>query len=339
VEKNRGLILLSAIIALVAVIAFVIWYFMAMQLPHPSEANREQLFRWLVLRDVSRQPKDVQVALVDRLEEELSKGINAADGVRSLTDAQRQLVQMNIDFLKHVWFKTRVAQYHKLAPAGRLGFLKEQLQTIANWSTVEITAPGSESGGNNTTQGFFNEIEAWIVEAEGQEKQQMNDAVRDGLICWLATQSLEEQTMEVRLDLALPITEYLDADSDVISSQTSLSTNEQKMLAANAELLLEAWLLHQADLYYEVDESKRDEFVNRQIERVTNWGVLEMLVQNGEQAGTSELSLQAGMLQLVSLVAKWIDRAQPQQQERLRKLFSRVQQQMLLRQFESLLPK
>jgi len=339
VKKHHGLILLSAIVALLAVIAIAAWYFMAMQLPHPSEANRAQLFRWLVLRDVSRQPEDIQFALVDRLEEELAIGISAADSVSSLTDTQRQRVQKNVDFLKHVWFKNRVVQYHALEPTDRMSFLKKQLETIANWSTVELSPPTGKGSTSDTTQSFFNEIEAWIIKADGQEKRQMNDAVRDGLICWLATQSLEEQTTETRLDLALRITEYLDTDGDILSSQTLLSMDEQKMLATNGELLLESWLLRQADIYYELDETKREEFVNRQIDRFTNWGVLEMLVDQDGQAATTETNAQAGMLHFVSLVQTWIERAEPQQRDRLKKLFNHVQQQMLLRQFQSLLPK
>ena len=82
-------------------------------LPHPSDANRDQLFRWLVLRDIESQPKDLQMALVQRLEEELADGVpEQSEG--SLNFDQNARLATNIAVLQRLWFEFGVEEYAEL---------------------------------------------------------------------------------------------------------------------------------------------------------------------------------------------------------------------------------
>ena len=97
-RRHRGIFATLALVSLVSGGAGSSWYFLTVHLPHPRDASPEQLLRWMVQRELRNESPDVQLALVDRLEAELTSR-SKLDGVASqLSDGQRrQLPVLNVD--------------------------------------------------------------------------------------------------------------------------------------------------------------------------------------------------------------------------------------------------
>jgi hypothetical protein len=111
----------------------------------------------------------------------------------------------------------------------------------------------------------------------------------------------------------------------------------------------------------ELDEHDRPAFVDRQIERFLRWDVASLLAAaeaespqldhalpgsganandalDGDRVNQPPLtSPLAGMKQLASLAESWIERAEPDQQIRLRCLLDQLQQRLLWRQLRGLM--
>jgi hypothetical protein len=66
----------AVILSTIGLCAVLAWRSWAFSLPAPERADRDGLFRWLVLRDVPQEPWSTQLALVDRLEQEVERGVD-----------------------------------------------------------------------------------------------------------------------------------------------------------------------------------------------------------------------------------------------------------------------
>jgi hypothetical protein len=345
-KRRMGLILLVLVgAACLAVAALAAWYQLFMRLPDPNTANRAGLVQWLVLRDLSTEPQEVQLALVDRLQAELKAGWQATSGEKSLGPAFRARLHKNAAHLQELWFKSRAAKYAGLAADEQMCFLSEQIETVARWSAVELPLddPGSRPAepGDSATR-FFVQIEDWIETAKGDEREQMIRAVQDGVVCWLAMRDLAEQPRVVRRELAKRIVRELNAGLKLDEILLDLSAAQRKRLLANGELLLEAWLCDEARAFAALPEAERPAYIDRQIDDVMRWGVLEALgAPEGQpdestsqpEAGSAHRAARlAGLARLSELVPNWLERAEPAERGDLAQLVSHVQARLLQRQ-------
>jgi hypothetical protein len=329
------MVLLAALA--VPALAAVGFYYWSNDLPHPSNANRSELMRWLVLREVADQPKEVQVALVDRLQEELLDGLDAQSGSSGLDKSYRRQLDRNLDTLERVWFVERVRQYADVAPAGRNAFLEEQIAVIDAWSSLAGDASsGKERGGEGSSgaSSFFDNIEDWIAAAKGEQRRQMIRGVRDGLVCWLATRDLAKQTMALRRDLAVRIARELDYGVEVGGGE-AVQNERRRRLTANGMLLLEAWLHEQAALYARLEGDQRREFLDERIDRLIRWD-LASLTDSSEKGKPS--SAAASFLKLSQQVDEWIKRADASRREKLQKLADDLRRRVFYRSLIGTLP-
>ncbi len=329
ISRHRGIWLVSAVVVVAAialVLALVYSYFI--RLPHPSQANRQQLLRWLVERDLAQEPDDIQVALVDRLEEELAAGLEVSGQTGSLTADQRTRIQDNLRHLKRAWFRSRVERYQACQPTERMPFLEKQIAAVAQWAEIEASINTDGSGQNNASiSAFFEDIDRWMEEEQGDRQQRMYSAVSDAVVAWLATRDLSEQSMETRRDLALRIAESLDYGRKADEVVGDLSESQQAQLLSNGELLVEAWLLDRANHFAKLPAEDRKEFVSAQIENVVKWNILEFFAPSDG----SPASAMAGMGKFVLLTQTWVARAPDDMKPHLRELLASVMQAFLAR--------
>ena len=148
-----------------------------------------------------------------------------------------------------------------------------------SWARLE--AKRTEKGdGSDSAAAFIEEIETWITEEQdSQLKRRMNDVIYDGVVRWLATRELAEQSMPTRRLLVHRIVVELEDGLKPSDVSSEFSPDEAAQLHANALLLTEAWLYEQADAYAEIEPSDRAVFIDDQIEKVQRWGVIEMVNQ------------------------------------------------------------
>lgn len=338
--RRTGAVILGLVVSTAIVAAGLGWYLLAAQLPDPRIANRAGLCRWLVLRDLSAEPRDVQRAIVDRLQTELKSGLAADSGSGLLTPANRRQLQGNAEFLQQVWFEYRVEQYASCRRDEQMPFLEEQIDTIANWSAIQLPdadsdTAGVSSAGDSAVQ-FFGKIEGWIERATGDNQSQMITAVQDGVVCWLATRDLADQPSLVRLELALRIVRELNAGMRLDEILLDLTPPQREKLFANGELLLEAWLHDQAQGFAKLPESERTAYLDARLDEVFKWGVFEVLApaKDGadDSAPTITTTRAAGLVQFSKLVDEWIERSDPSDRPDLVRLVASLQRQLLWRQ-------
>jgi hypothetical protein len=182
------------------------------RLPDPETADRRGLFRWLVERDLRDEPRDLQLAIMRRVEKELLAGVDFREVAAMLNDSQRKLLLENADLLARAWFH-REAELYLAAPEPtrplvlgrqieqiqRLGIM-DQLSALENWSAEHgsgVGAQGSEkpaapgAATHATTNSLatiatqIKRVERWLVEAEPPERPRLAQfftALRDRLL-------------------------------------------------------------------------------------------------------------------------------------------------------------
>lgn len=326
-RRHRGILTTLALISLVTGGAGTGWYLTFVHLPHPRHASSRQLLRWMVQRDLRAEPHAVRLALADRLEQELRKDLRVRDQAARLSTAQRKQLRENFQQLKSVWFVSRSRQYVQQPSGQRFAFLQQQMQTIRLLAELHVGDETSESSEKRKTS-FFDDVHSWSNQADEADHQCVQRAVHDGVVCWLATGDVHAQTGDTRRELADRIAAALDngAQADV-GYRFSLSQRQRATLRDNAVLLFEAWFQDQAEAYERAPAELRDAFVTRQIQRVNQWGILELLMQadGASQKPGSLLKL----IGLSKLANRWIERAGDEDGPRMRALFAHVQRQLL----------
>jgi hypothetical protein len=343
VRTHRGIlaIVLLTVLALSGLSAA--GYFWLLRLPHPSEATRDQLLHWLVLREVANEPPEVQQALVDRLQEELLGGLEPGADAAALSSAYREQLQRNISTLKRVWFETRTQQYAACPAGEKFAFVERQIAVVAAWSTFELDVhhgSSDDSPSGSAGSQFFDEIETWIADAEGERRQRMIRGVRDGLVCWLATRSLAEQPVSLRRDLANRIARELDYGLKLDGTEGALNDTRRRQLGENGLLLLEAWLGEQALRYAQLDAQGRASFLDERIDAFSRWNVAPLLGAGAAATGAtvSANNSTAALFGLSRQLDTWIERAAPAEQNALRLLADDLRRQVALRALRGLLP-
>lgn len=329
-RRHRGLLTLVTLIAFGGASAAVAWYVLLVRLPEPSVASRPQLLRWLVLRDLEYESPEIQLALVDRLETEISADDLGPDGTAFLSDSQRARLEKNVEVLKNVWFRSRVDRYFASDPPRRMDYLAAQLAVVARWAQIDSRLAESRGG---QPADLFQQIDAWIADTTGSERTRVIQVVEQGVLCWLATGDLRDVTMEDRRELADRIAANLDADPNPGTTIVAVGDQRRATLMTNCELVMEAWLLNRADDYEQLAEPQRDKFVDTQIEKVMRWGVLEMLADSEPNVASNANGQITGLIRFRVLVAEWVARAKPSDQPRLQQLVARVEQRMFARMF------
>ncbi len=337
--SHRGILTLVTLVVLGAAGALVGWYWVFLPAADPRTASLDQILRLLVLRDVQAEPVEWQLALVDRLEHELRAGLDVGDADDGLSPARRETLLHNVEFLKHKWFVTRVDAYLECATGERLRFLDEQIKTVFTWAAIDaqLGEPSSnpKPEDSETAAGrMFQQMDRWILAAPADQAARMRAVITDGVVCWLATRDLHDETAAVRREVALRIADELDSGTRADKLDFELSDQQQSRFLANGQLLLESWLFEQSKRFAALNQDQRRDFVDQQIDRFTNWGILELLAGGDGADGQQGVSQMQGLAKFLQLVNTWIERSDEADRPRLRALISHVQQRIIERQFE-----
>lgn len=329
----RWIILLLTVIAICAISSGLAFW----STPDPQTASRDSLLRWLATSDISRESAETRAALIDRLEKEMRDGqLVVTQGQIGRRTAAK--LAANVATLKRQWFVRRVNQYHRLVSEERRDFLNARIQTVRAWSKIDASleraADGEDAPSAGDAAAFFDDIAQWIgQEQDPKQRQRMEQAVFDGLMQWLATDNLADQSPAVRRDLAMRIAQQLDAGLSCEGIRSSRSPAEQAMLRHNGRLLLNAWLLECAERYDNLPPTARPSFIDEQIDRVAAWNIEKLLLEDAGAAADEPAAIES----LAVLANQLVSQAPPSQQPKLRRMVSAVQARMLSRYLEDLL--
>ncbi len=145
-HNHRGIlaVLVSAALLAAAAITAAVWYYP--RLPDPARANRRDLIRWLVTRDLDQVPMATREVLAIRLEEEFSGEIDWNATASELTDRHRQRLCENVGRLVGPWMRQKAVHYAELPPEERGLYLDRLVDTLEHWQGLDALAPKSDAG-------------------------------------------------------------------------------------------------------------------------------------------------------------------------------------------------
>ena len=162
------------------------------RLPDPASADREDLIRWLVTRDLCNESINTQRTLASRLEEEFSQDIDWEATAGQLDSAQRERLWRNVLVLLEPWFDDKVDAYYALPPAERPAYVDRLLTTIGVWSNIESLRADSAADGKpkQASSGLLTVLsrktEQWKQRAEPERRKQMAQFILAVQCRWLA---------------------------------------------------------------------------------------------------------------------------------------------------------
>jgi hypothetical protein len=181
------------------------------RLPDPETADRRGLFRWLIECDLRDEPRDLQLAILGRVEQELLAGIDFREVAAMLNDSQLKLLLENSDFLARTWFGREADRYlaepassrplvlgRQIEQIEKLGIM-DQLSALENWSAGGRSEVGGQKSGKSATSDGtrsttasvatmatqIKRVERWLAEANPQDRPRLAKfftALRDRLL-------------------------------------------------------------------------------------------------------------------------------------------------------------
>ncbi|MBN2474722.1 MAG: hypothetical protein JXB62_08945 [Pirellulales bacterium] len=187
-HSQRGIaaVLLSGTLA-VAAAAGAAWVFWP-GLPDPAVADRDGLFRWLVLRDLSNESPETQTLLAQRLEDEFSEGLDWESVGGKLDETQRTRLWGNILVLIEPWLKAKMEHYFALASAERGAYVDRFIDTISAWRGADSLRPEqghNPDGGGGIVSVVFEETEKWKKQADPQRRERISQFLLAVQARWL----------------------------------------------------------------------------------------------------------------------------------------------------------
>lgn len=183
-HNHRGIltVLVSAALLAAAAITAAVWYYP--RLPDPAHANRRDLIRWLVTRDLEREPMATREVLALRLEEEFSGEIDWSATAGELTERHRQRLCENVGRLVGPWMRQKAVQYALLPPEEGGVYLDRLIDTLEHWRGLDALAPKSDAGGSaqpglmDTARRQLDALQAQGSSAEQRELKEFVAAVQ-----------------------------------------------------------------------------------------------------------------------------------------------------------------
>lgn len=173
-KNRRGILLLLLLAALLAAGAGIAVPLLISGLPDPAVANRDQLLRWLVARDLAKEPPKTRLVLVQRLEGEFRSGIDWEALNRKLTETQREQLWNNIPSLFGPWLSDKASAYSQLPKKERPRFIDGVIDSLMRWRGVERvkTQKAGEHGhdASNLMSVFLSQVEECKRNAEPQQR-------------------------------------------------------------------------------------------------------------------------------------------------------------------------
>ena len=326
-SRKHGGILIATVLVTSGIVGWMAW--MTLSLPEPQHASRSQLLKWLVMRDLADESRHTRRALIERFQQELLAGQRFAARSDQVHASRRVQLLANVDLLQRDWFEWAAERYGRCEQDERLPYLERQIQTVLSWTQVEADLAETTASAEKSKSSlghFFQRIENWLDEAADKQRKKMKRGVHDGIVCWLATRDLNQQSTETRGELARRILEGLD--TGIVSGSLSLPLNDgqRKQLASNGELLLAARLQDQTRAYFALEAKQRNAYVDKQIAAYVNRGVPTLL---SRLAGKSSENGPSAFVQFNQKIEALVARAPENEQAKLKQVITHVKQRLL----------
>jgi hypothetical protein len=149
---------------------------------------------------------------------------------------------------------------------------------------------------------------------------------------WLTQRDLSQASAAVRNRVARRFEEELRGGGNLAAEFRSLDPQQRKRLEENLLLVLEHWFHDKMNRYFEQQPDLRAAWLDQELEQ------LEQVVNRARDGRGSPLGMPSSLYiigMIGSRVEEWIQRADPEMQERMREFQRAVQQRVLARQLRA----
>jgi len=146
-QNRRGiLVVLASVLFVAAALGSAIPFFYG-GLPDPAKANRHELLRWLITRDLAAETPTVRLALARRLETEFGSGVDWSKYQGKIDDAQRAQLLKNIPVVLRPWIQEKADAYARLAANEQAAFVDRLIDMLEVWRGIEELLPQPAENG------------------------------------------------------------------------------------------------------------------------------------------------------------------------------------------------
>ncbi|HUT10895.1 MAG TPA: hypothetical protein VMY42_10385 [Thermoguttaceae bacterium] len=186
-RSPRGILTTLLLVVLLAAAGGVV-VALKTRLPHPTVADRDQLLRWLAVRDLSTESVDLQRTLGLRLEEEFGRGdgIDWQSLAERLDESRRQRVWDNVLVLIEPWLIEKTTLYFELAPSERAEYIDRFIDTIGVFRGVDTIRPAAESfGRGGLLKVLAGQVESWKTQPGSPPTWQIEQFLREVKVQWV----------------------------------------------------------------------------------------------------------------------------------------------------------
>ena len=173
--KHRGIIRLATFLAiclLLCIIAGSAWVYSS-QLPDPEHANRDELLRWLVTRDMGQESVHTRAVLARRLDSEFVDVDWEGLGEKMSAEHRHQLWK-NMPWLLEPWFMDKLDGYDKCNETQRQAYVDGIIDRMSELSGMNCLREKSENNSSpKLTQLLIENVEVWKNQAPPAEKKRI----------------------------------------------------------------------------------------------------------------------------------------------------------------------
>ncbi len=149
IRRPYGLLIVVAMIVMLSVAVGAGLMVVYPRLPDPSVATRQDLLRWLVLRDLSKESAEIRQKILSRLDTEFETFDDLDTTIESLEPSHRQMLWHNITVLSEPWLLGKVEQYSQLPVSQRTDYLDHFLDRAELWNKVGAACLKNNADGAN----------------------------------------------------------------------------------------------------------------------------------------------------------------------------------------------
>jgi hypothetical protein len=153
-------------------------------------------------------------------------------------------------------------------------------------------------------------------------------ADRDGLLRWLVTRDLSQESAETRLALVRRLEQEFGGKTDWAAVGQRLDGPQKDCLCGNLTLLLEPWFADKVDGYFRLPENQRSAYVDRTVGLIENLRGAAAL-DAGRPAAPGH-GKPPGLLEIFAQrIGAWMDSITPQRRDQAREFLLALQTRWL----------
>ncbi len=146
---------------------------------------------------------------------------------------------------------------------------------------------------------------------------EIQTADRAGVLQWLVSRDLHEETQDLRQQLLSRIEVVFDGEIQ-LDGVSQLDERQRSRLNQNISLLKEIWFHEKVDRFYQCAKDARGVYLDSQIATLLRWAAIDAAISGVPDAAGSPARIEEYLTAFLDAIDGWIARTRPSGQQRIR---------------------